>query len=66
MFEKDTQVRILRDGKYRDRVGSISKAVGDNEDRIPVKFGGRGRPTHFQEQELEVLGAVVAEAAQVF
>jgi hypothetical protein len=52
MFVKDLEVRVVKEGPDRDRVGIITRPA-DAEGRISVKFGGRGRPKFFVAEDLQ-------------
>ena len=66
MLEKGTNVQITKQGKRLGQVASVSKDTLD-ETRIPVSFGGRGRPSFFTNLDLAIIATenVAVEAPQV-
>jgi hypothetical protein len=54
MFDVNDRVRINKENsKYFGRVGTITRERANNE--RSVKFGGRGRPSTFKIEDLELV-----------
>ena len=66
MFEKGTNVQITKQGRRLGQVGSVTKDTLD-ETRVPVSFGGRGRPSFFTNLDFAIVATenVAIEAPQV-
>jgi hypothetical protein len=54
MFDINDRVQVSKENsKYFGRVGTVTRQRANNE--LSVKFGGRGRPPTFREEDLELV-----------